>query len=371
MLNTLQQPSEAETMEGDFVPRVIAWELTRRCPSACKHCRAAAADIPYEHELTAKQCRQVIENIAGFARPLMILTGGEPLLREDIYQIVQDCRQAGLRTALATCGPLLNDPSVLALKDAGLDRISLSLDGADAATHDEFRRVPGSFDAVIQAAQSARRHQLPFQINTTVTQHNHGELARIMALAQQLGAAAFNPFLLVPVGRGAELAEFQLSAAQYEMTLDWLAERSREAGIQIRVTCAPHFQRILRQTAETEPYRHPLPTHNNSAKAYRDLSGGCLGGKSFAFISHTGRVQLCGFLEHPAGELQHNHFDFHAVWQDSELFHQVRDVDGYHGKCGRCEYRGVCGGCRARAFAATGDILGPEPWCVYQPPKTE
>ncbi len=338
---------------GPTPPRVIAWELTRRCRLKCRHCRAAAEDIVYRDELTTDECRRLLENIAAFARPTMIVTGGEPLLREDVFDIIAFGHERGLRIVLATCGNLLTTQVVAKLKASGIECVSISLDGASAPSHDAFRGVAGAFDAAMKGIEALKAGELAFQINTTLTKGNINELPALLELARQLGAITFNPFLLVPTGRGETLKNMELSPQQYEETLQWLAHQQARGDIPIRVTCAPHYQRILREQGAIKPGERP--------------QGGCLGGKSFVFISHTGKVQICGFLETEAGRLRENGFNFEAIWRGSPFLQQIRDVDGYHGKCGLCEYRRVCGGCRARAYAMTGDVLAEEPFCTYQP----
>jgi radical SAM protein with 4Fe4S-binding SPASM domain len=226
---------------------------------------------------------------------------------------------------------------------------------------------------------------MDFQINTTITQHNLAELEAILNLSVKLGASAFNPFLLVPTGRGKELAGQEISPEAYEKTLEWLAAQEGRPDIKIRVTCAPHYTRILRQRshlagrlggrAASEPGGHSCPPQDGAAAAPPHShpsapSGGkgCMGGKGFAFISHVGKVQICGFLETECGDLKREGLDFRRIWETSPVFLQMRDVDRYHGKCGRCEYRRICGGCRARAFAMTDDYLAAEPFCIYEPP---
>ena len=350
-------------------PRLIAWELTRTCRLNCRHCRASAENKHYDNELTTGQCFRLLDNIAAFSKPIIILTGGEPMLRADLYDIAAHGSSLGLRMVLATCGTLINDGSIRKIIDSGIQCISFSLDGATADSHDGFRRVSGAFDTVIAAAAATRRNGLPFQINTTIAQHNLDELPRLLELSQELGAITFNPFLLVPTGRGKDLADQELSAQQYERTLQWLADHRVNSGIELRVTCAPHYQRIIRQSSDEQSCdsRSDCP----GPKESHSYASGCMGGKTFAFISHVGCVQLCGFLDLAAGDLRQNDFDFADIWKNSELFRQVRDVNSYRGKCGYCEYRRLCGGCRARAYALTGDHLDSEPFCIYQPRKTD
>ena len=346
------------------LPRLIAWEVTRSCPLNCRHCRAGAQNRPYDNELSTDQCFRLLDNIASFAKPIIILTGGEPMLRDDIYEIARHGNGLGLRMVMAPCGILIDDDSISKMIASGIQCISISLDGATAQSHDGFRRVPGAFDGAMAAIAAAKRGGLDFQINTTVTKHNLDELSDIMALTEELGAITFNPFLLVPTGRGKALADQEITPEQYEQTLQWLSEQRANSRIQLRVTCAPHYQRIIRQ--------NPLPDEKGApggpaGHGGRHQPAGCMGGKSFAFISHTGEVQICGFLENSAGNVMQHDLDFAEIWNKSEYFKQIRDVNGYKGKCGYCEYRRLCGGCRARAYAMVDDFLESEPFCVYEP----
>ena len=360
-----------------YLPRLIAWEVTRSCPLACKHCRAAAHLKPYPGELSTQEGKRLLENIASFAKPTMILTGGEPMLRTDIYDLAEHAHRLGLPVVMAPCGKFVDDEAVARMKKAGIHCISISIDGATAASHDAFRGIEGAFDFAMRATEAARRGGLDFQINTTITRHNLAELPEILNLAVRLGATVFNPFLLVPTGRGKELAGQEISPEDYERTLHWLAEQELRTDIRIRVTCAPHYTRVLHQrhvqsilqgqaggcdaTAESQSaIRNPQFAIHPGGK-------GCLGGKAFAFISHVGKVQICGFLETECGDLKKENFDFRKIWETSSVFLAMRDVDRYHGKCGRCEYRRICGGCRARAYAMTDDYLAEEPFCIYQP----
>jgi len=342
------------------VPRIIAWEVTRRCPLACRHCRADARAEPCEGELTTDEGRRLLEAIAAMAKPTIILTGGEPLERKDVFDLARHARGLGLGVVLASCGLSISDEAAQRMAEAGIEAISISLDGATAASHDAFRGAAGAFEAARRGIEAIKRAGIPFQINTTVARHNVAELPDILKMAARLGAVTFNPFLLVPTGRGRALADQELSAEEYERTLRWLAdEAAPKSGpipgrrdIKIRVTCAPHYQRIRL---------------SRSGGGESEERGGCLGGKAFAFISHRGIVQICGFLDVACGDLRKANFDFRRIWETSEVFQAVRDVDGYGGKCGRCEYRAACGGCRARAYAMTGDWLAAEPFCAYRP----
>ena len=356
-------------------PRLIAWEVTRSCPLACKHCRASARAAPYEGELSTDECFRVLESIAAFARPTIILTGGEPLLRPDIFDLAARAKALGMSVVLATCGKPLTDAVAARLRDSGVHAISVSIDGATAASHDAFRGEAGAFDAALAALRAAQRVGLAFQVNTTVTRLNRAELGAIRDLAVRAGAAVFNPFLLVPTGRGRELADLELSAREYEETLAWLADQEDRTDIRIRVTCAPHYQRVLRERRRVVRPRGSRRAARGGANAPEapapgaPPAAGCLGGKAFAFISHRGTVQICGFLDVSCGDLRREGLDFRRIWEASDVLRRVREVDAYHGRCGCCEYRFVCGGCRARAYALTGDYLAEEPLCVHRPQR--
>jgi heme b synthase len=344
------------------LPRLIAWEVTKKCFLNCKHCRACAEYEDYEGEFTSEECFKLIQNIAQFAKPIIILTGGEPLLREDIYEIIRYGRDLGMRMVLASCGVNLDQNTASMLKEAGIMRLSLSLDGWDRKSHDNFRQVQGAFDSVLKAAEALREVGLEFQINTTVTKQNYRQIDDIFNLAVRLGAVGYHPFLLVPTGRGRELADEELDPDEYEKLLNWIYEKSQNVSIQLKPTCAPHYYRIYRQREREAGRVVSTGTHGLNA-----MTKGCMGGQSFVFISNIGKVQACGFLDVEAGDVREENYDFQRIWESSPLFGELRDINGYYGRCGVCEYRAFCGGCRARAYATTGRYLDEEPYCVYQP----
>lgn len=346
--------------KSDANLRLVAWEVTRTCNLACVHCRAAAMDRPYENELTTHECFKLLDEIESFASPIIILTGGEPLLRPDIFEIAAYGNQKGFRMTMAVNGTLLSLEIAGKLKESGIQRISISLDGATAGSHDAFRQVPGAFEGALRGVEHAREAGLDFQINTTITRQNHEEVSAIHALTVSLGAVAHHIFLLVPMGRGKDLTEQGISAEQYETTLHWFYEQRDQVPLQLKATCAPHYYRILRQRAGSEGRKVDFNTFGLDA-----MTRGCLGGVGFAFISHTGQVQPCGYLELNCGNVREQ--PFREIWEHSNIFGNLRDFGKYEGKCGQCEYIRVCGGCRARAYESTGNYLAPEPLCLYQP----
>lgn len=342
--------------------RLVAWELTRSCILSCRHCRASATEKRYDDELSTEECLSIIDSICKMGPCIVILTGGEPLLRKDIFQITSYGNSKGLRMVMATCGALLNHNNCSELIKSGISRISLSIDGATAKSHDEFRGVNGAFDSLLKGIEAAKAAGLQFQINTTVTKNNLHELPEIYSLAVKLGSVSFHPFLLVPTGRAAFIDDQVISAQEYENVLNWIYNRQLSKELPVKPTCAPHYYRILRQR-ELEAGR----TVNSKSHGLDALTRGCLGGQGFAFISHTGIVQICGFLDIEAGNLRKCNYDFSVIWQTSDLFNKIRNINNYKGKCGYCEYHTVCGGCRARAFTVNGDYLSEEPQCLYQP----
>lgn len=344
--------------------RLVAWEVTRTCNLACIHCRAAALDRPYENELTTEESFKLLDEISSFASPIIILTGGEPLLRSDIFDIAAYGTGKGLRMTMAVNGTLLTPDVARKMLDSGIQRISVSLDGATADSHDAFRQVQGAFDGALKGIGNARQVGLDFQINTTITQQNLHELADIQKLVVSLGAVAHHIFLLVPMGRGKDLSQQGISAEQYEKTLHWFYEQKDHVSLQLKATCAPHYYRILRQRAKEDGREVSFQTFGLDA-----VTRGCLGGTGFVFVSHVGQVQPCGYLELDCGNVRKK--PFREIWENSPIFNDLRNFKKYEGKCGKCEYVRVCGGCRARAYESTGNYLAPEPLCLYQPRTRE
>ena len=342
--------------------RVVAWETTRRCHLACKHCRGVARDEQYEGELTTQEGKRLIDGIASFANPVLILTGGEPMARDDIYDLARYANDRGLHTVMAPCGHLITPGTAHRLKESGIDHISISIDGATEEAHDSFRGVQGALKGSLKGLSFASEAGISFQVNITVSKLNVKQLSDIVTLAQKLGASAVDFFFLVPTGRGSGLQNFALSSQEYEETLNWIADVSESSPIPIRTTCAPHYSRIILQRKKgidiASEYHHFKPR-------------ACMGGRGFVFVSHRGIVQACGFLDIPCGNLREEDFNLESIYNNSSVFLKLRDVDSYHGKCGICEYRKVCGGCRARAYADTGDYTGSEPSCSHQPVPKE
>ncbi len=340
--------------------RLLAWETTRRCNLACLHCRAAAGSGPYPGELSTDEGVALLDSLGGMGQVVVILTGGEPLLREDIFDLAAHGTRLGHRMVMAVNGTLLTPQIAARLKDAGIQRLSISIDGATAASHDKLRAVGGAYDGALAGIAACREAGLPFQVNTTVTRANRGELPAIHELAINLGAAAHHVFILVPTGRGELIREELISPEEYEATLRWLLAAQKEGKLFIKPTCAPQYYRLWRQDAAARGERITPATHGMEA-----MTKGCLGGQGFAFVSYQGEVQPCGYLELVAGNIRETPFP--EIWRAAPLFQQLRRVEDYRGKCHTCQYRKVCGGCRARAYALTGDVLAADPICPYEP----
>ncbi|MDI6742262.1 MAG: heme b synthase [Smithella sp.] len=340
--------------------RMIAWEVTRSCNLNCVHCRAASSLGPYSGELSTEKCFKLIDEIAAVSTPVIILTGGEPLLRPDIFEIATYGTNKGLRMVMATNGTLVTPAVARKMIESGIKRVSISIDGRDAQSHDKFRQEKGAFDKAMAGIEILKDAGMEFQINTTITSTNLDQIQDIFELAKNTGATAHHIFLLVPTGRGKDLAGQAITAADYEETLMWFHQESLSCEIQIKATCAPHYFRIMHQNKP----KGEKPV-KKAGGYFHESTRGCLGGITFCFISHTGQVQPCGYLELDCGNVKKK--SFANIWEKSEVFCNLRDYSKYEGKCGRCEFIKVCGGCRARAYEATGDYLAEEPLCLYEP----
>lgn len=379
--------------------RIVFWETTTNCNLRCVHCRCIdVIDERPSRELPTTRALDLVDQLAALSpRPLLVLSGGEPLLRHDIHTVAAHATAKGLAVALATNATLVHRDTAARIAKDGIRRVSVSLDGADAGTHDSFRSVPGSFTAALSGIAALRAASVPLQINTTVSRHNIDQLDRMLVLSRELGAVALHLFLLVPVGCGMEIAEDeQISAGEYERVLRWLYEaREGAPDLQLRATCAPHFHRVERQmdekagvAGEGAPSAAPgrpvhvaqatgpgWPVHaphaagpggppHGAPGTMHASTRGCLAGTGVCFVSHAGKVFGCGYLPVEAGDLAEQ--SLAEIWETSPLFAELRSFDKLHGKCHGCDYVSVCGGCRARAYGMTGDYLGEEPLCAYK-----
>ncbi len=385
-------------------PRIVFWESTVACNLSCRHCRrtqvpqrqetaapphAASPDervlptpVPIGQlsdlgsDLATAEAFELIDQLGAMGPLLFIISGGEPLLRADLYDVAARATSRGLAVAVATNATLIDASAAEALVASGVRRVSVSLDAPDAAGHDAFRGLSGSYAAALRGIAALQEAGMPVQINSTIARHNVRQLDELLAMARGLGAVALHLFLLVPVGCGLQITETdQIAAAEYERVLHWLYDiEGQDTGLELRATCAPHYHRVIlqRRRREAEIAGGEASGAGGRSAAAQDehgLSAGCLAGNAVAFVSHDGLVFGCGYLPLPAGSLREH--SFADVWRDSALFADLRDRSRLVGKCHGCEFVAVCGGCRARAYGMTGDHLGEEPMCVYHGGRAE
>jgi heme b synthase len=349
-----------EGSQGSSRLQIVAWEVTRSCNLNCVHCRASSDSGPYPEEMDTNGALSTVDQITEVGRPIVILTGGEPLLRKDIFTLAAYGAEKGLRMVMGSNGTLVTRDMAKQISQSGIKRVSISLDGATSKSHDQFRQVRGSFSRAMEGITRLKEENVEFQINTTLTRQNLSEAKKILDLSVGLGAVAHHVFLLVPTGRAKEMVGQELTANEYEDTLYWFYQQQSVVPLQFKATCAPQFYRISLQEARAKGEELKRESHGLDA-----VTRGCLAGISYCFISHQGVVQPCGYLDLNAGDLRES--AFRDIWHDSPIFRKLRDFSCYKGKCGRCNYIAVCGGCRARAYAASGDYLEQEPLCAYDP----
>ncbi len=325
---------------------IISWNTTWACHLKCKHCYRDAGE-KREGELSTAEGKKLLEEIARAGFKILILSGGEPLLREDIFELTACAASLGLRPVFGTTGTTITGAVAARLKGAGAARIGISLDSAAAPLHDAFRQVPGAFDSALSGMEACRRAGLPFQIHTTVMEHNYHEFEKITDLAVRMGAAGHHVFFLVPTGRGKDIEEEALREKRYEQLLHRILRKQKEVELELKPTCAPQFMRIARQMGLEMRFTR-----------------GCLAGSAYCCILPNGVVHPCPYLPLPVGDVRERPFD--RIWREAAVFQELRR-DELGGKCGECKYKPVCGGCRARAFYYTGgDYMAEDPWCLYR-----
>jgi radical SAM protein len=352
-------------LDFDRAPFVIAWELTRACAYACAHCRADAQPRRHPEELDTAEAKALVEDLAGFGnRPILVLTGGDPLMRRDVFEIAAHASAQGLRVALTpTATALTTRARMFEAREVGVRRVAFSLDAPEAALHDRFRGFAGSFERTLAGIGAARDAGLSIQVNTTVCILNANVIERMVPLLGALGVVQWSVFFLVPTGRGRHLA--MLSAAGHEHVLGWLDAKRAELPFDLKITAAPQHRRIAMQRAgggqlAGAGYRF--------ADGLRRPAKGVNDGRGFMFVSHRGEVMPSGFLPLAGGSVRER--SAVDIYRNSALFRELRDPDALGGRCGRCEFREVCGGSRARAYAVGGDHLAEDPSCPYEPSST-
>ncbi|MBI3278790.1 MAG: TIGR04053 family radical SAM/SPASM domain-containing protein [Acidobacteria bacterium] len=340
-------------------PLLVIWETSQACDLACRHCRACALPDRNPFELTTEEGYRLLDEIKSFGHPMVVFTGGDPLKRPDIFDLMEYGVKIGLRCNISpSATPLLTAKAIDRFKACGLARMAISLDGPDAETHDTFRGVPGSFEQAMAALRHAQKIGLDTQLQTTVTRHNVTKLGQIAELAADAGIRMWSLFFLVVTGRAQSSDD--LTGEEYERVFEFLYEISKIAPFEVKTTEAMHYRRYIAQRLKAE--RHTL---SEGAKAMVYRTAGVSDGKGFVFVSHIGEIYPSGFLPISAGNVRRD--SLVDVYRNAALFRALRDSAKREGKCGACEYQNICGGSRSRAYACTGNYLGEDPRCTYQP----
>ena len=348
-------------MDFNQSPLLVIWEVTQACDLACVHCRASAVPGRNPAELTTDQGFRLLDEVRNFGDPLMVFTGGDPLKRPDIYDLIRHSAGLGLRTNITpSATPLLTASAIDKFKRNGVTRMAISVDGPDAETHDSFRGVPGTFDKAMFALRHARDIALDTQFQTTVTRRNMNKLGQIAERVAEVHSRMWSLFFLIVTGRA--LADDDLTAEEYERVFEFMYQISKIAPFDVKTTEAMHYRRYVAQRMKAE-HGATEETINTRGVVWRTsgVSDGC----GFVFISHTGEIYPSGFLPVSAGNVLED--SLVSVYRDSSLFRILRDTEHREGKCGVCEYGRICGGSRARAYALTGNYLAEDPRCIYQP----
>jgi AdoMet-dependent heme synthase len=349
----------------DERPYIAIWETTQACDLACLHCRACAQPKRHPLELSTDEGKRLIGQIAEMKVPVFVLTGGDPIKRPDLFELIEYATEIGVRVSMTpSATPLLTRDIIRRLKDCGLARLAVSLDGSNPEVHDAFRGMSGSFARTMEAIEWASEVGLPVQINTTFSRTNYEDFDAIAELIQPKKIALWSVFFLVPTGRG-KLVEL-LSDEEFEDLFAKLYSLSKRAHFHIKTTEAQHYRRyVLQQQVKEKPTNSRLTVPAKVADTIGRAPRGLNDGKGFVFISHTGEVYPSGFLPISGGNVRKQYLS--EIYRDSPIFKQLRNPDELSGKCGACEFRHICGGSRARAFAVKGDPLAEEPCCTYRP----
>ena len=360
----MTQTESSTRQDRIFEPKWLAWEITGKCNMNCIHCRSSSSMGTAEGDFSLTEAKALIDEITSFAKPVVVLSGGEPLLRKDVFEIASYGTSKGLRMALATNGALVDDAVCHRIKESGIRIVSLSLDGSTAQIHDDFRNQQGAFEATLRAAEFFRKHEIEFLINSSFTKRNQEDIPNVYRLAKEIGAVAWYMFMIVPMGRGEDLMAELISKEDYDEILKWHFEMElQEKEMLVRPTCAPHYYRIIQEEAKAKE----LDFKRRNLKFGTGGAKGCIAAQSIAFIGSRGEVQPCSYFPQAAGNVKEQ--SFREIWENSKLFQDIRSFKDYKGRCGSCEYLGVCGGCRARAFTVSGDYMEEEPFCSHIPGK--
>ncbi|HSV13008.1 MAG TPA: radical SAM protein [Tepidisphaeraceae bacterium] len=400
-------PAQTSAVSQKLAPamRLLFWETTTGCNLACIHCRRLEVSLALSKlDMSTEQAKAMIRSLPETGRPILVFSGGEPLMRPDIFELAAFANEVGLPTALATNGTMIDEAKAKQIVAAGFRRVSISFDGPDAPTHDQFRG-DGAFESSVQGFKNLRKLGMSMQINTTIARHNHKKLDETYRLALELEADALHTFMLVPVGCGMDLADdVWLNGDDYETALNWIYDRSLEGKLHLKATCSPHYFRVMRQRAKADgrpmpaaahphrgmhpgaaprgaPHVHAGPQglghpaghpggHPGGANANMTaMTKGCLAGQAVCFVSHTGEVFPCGYLPLTSGNVKTTPLP--QIWRESKIFADLRGDAELEGKCGVCEYSKVCMGCRARAYGHTKNYLAEEPNCDFIPLRVQ
>lgn len=358
------KPTDYTTEDFDHSPLMFYYEVTQACDLVCEHCRASAQEDPHSDELAGEFSRSLIDQVASFPkRPTIVLTGGDPLKRPDIFDLIRHAVAAGLQVALTpSATPLATFEAFQAAHEAGVRRLGISLDGADAEVHDAFRGWSGSFDRTLRMLADARRLEMAVQVNTSITRRNFHHIDAIAELLTEQGIAMWSVFFLIPVGRGIE--QERISPEEYEVAFERLWTHACHKPFGVKTTEAPHYRRYVLQH-QGDPLAGPGGKKDSGAHRGHRAPLGVWDGRGVMFVGHTGEIYPAGFLPLVCGRFPGQ--SVVDVYQNHPTFRSLRDADGFKGKCGICEFRHICGGSRARAYAVTGDALESEPDCVYVP----
>ena len=343
----------------EFSLKWLAFEITPRCNLNCIHCRTSAS-MNLKEKLSFDDIRNVIDEIAEEFKPVVVLTGGEPLLRGDVFDIADHIKSKGMRVGLATNGTLVDENMALKIKEH-IDIVSLSLDGSNARVHDDFRKVKGAFDATVRAARIFKRVGVDFIVNSSFTKRNQHDIENTYRLAKSLGAKAWYMFMIVPTGRAEELREELIDKEDYYKILKWHFELElKEREMLVRPTCAPEYYAVV----DIESRRRKIDFERRTLKFSTGGAKGCVAGQLIAFIGYDGEVKPCSYFLRSAGNVLKD--GFLKIWHESRIFRDMRDFGSYNEKCAHCRYINVCGGCRARADAYFGDYMALDPYCFVE-----
>jgi AdoMet-dependent heme synthase len=357
-----------EHADFSMAPFTIAWEVTRACAFACKHCRADAQHQRDPRELTTAEGYQLIDRLAEFGSPILVFTGGDPMMRRDLFDLIGYATQKGLRCSLTPTATALPTPDRLQrAKEVGIRRIALSLDAPSPETHDEFRQVEGSWKRTMQILHNAKEVGLSVQVNTTVSTFNVNQLPEMVPFIQEVEAVQWSVFFLVPTGRAQ--VKYMISSQRHEEVFNWLYELSQQAPFDIKATAAPMYRRVAIQRKKAEAGDDQKVTFQGAGFQYADglhrPTKGVNDGNGFLFISHLGQIMPSGFLPIDCGNVREQ--DVVEVYRNHPVFVDLRNYEKLKGKCGICDFRDVCGGQRGRAYGVTGDYMETDPACAYEP----